>query len=84
MELVVCAGMHATSFAASTSGGLCINLSKMRDVAASVSAMTITCQGGALWGDVDRVAGRSGIAVVGGTVNRTGVAGLTLGEATVG
>ncbi len=39
----------------------------------------MTAQGGALWAGVDEAAEEHGLAVVGGTVNTTGVGGLTLG-----
>ena len=72
-------GGHSTSGSSSTDGGLCIDLSKMRAVEVDTKAKTISAQGGALWSDVDREAGKFGLAAVGGTVNHTGIGGLTLG-----
>ena len=51
----------------------------MRQVTVNPAAMTITAQGGCIWADVDEAAGAYGLATVGGTVNHTGVGGLTLG-----
>jgi hypothetical protein len=79
LDLAVCGGGHSTGGASSTEGGLCIDLSKMRDVVVDPVKRTITAQGGALWADVDRAAGEHGLATVGGTVNHTGIGGLTLG-----
>ncbi|KAK0100788.1 hypothetical protein ONS95_007236 [Cadophora gregata] len=51
----------------------------MRNVTIDKKAQTATVEGGALWADVDREAAKFGLAAVGGTVNHTGVGGLTLG-----
>jgi hypothetical protein len=51
----------------------------MRTVEVDPEQKTITAQGGALWADVDSAAAEHGLATVGGTVNHTGVGGLTLG-----
>lgn len=51
----------------------------MRAVSISENKKTITAQGGALWSDVDTTAAKHGLATVGGTVNHTGIGGLTLG-----
>ncbi|USP82809.1 hypothetical protein yc1106_10083 [Curvularia clavata] len=72
-------GGHNTSGAASIEDGIVIDLSKMRKVIVDPQAKTVTAQGGALWEDVDVEAAKHGLAVVGGTVNHTGIAGLTLG-----
>lgn len=56
-----------------------IDLAKMRRVVIDVDQKTITAQGGALWKDVDEAAAVHGLATVGGTVNHTGIGGLTLG-----
>jgi FAD/FMN-containing dehydrogenase len=72
-------GGHSTSGAASIEDGLVIDLSKMRKVTVDQEAKTVTAAGGALWVDVDEEAAKYGLATVGGTVNHTGVGGLTLG-----
>ncbi|KAF8862216.1 FAD-binding domain-containing protein [Acephala macrosclerotiorum] len=79
LELAVCGGGHSTSGSSSTQGGLCINLSGMRKVEVNAWDKTVTAEGGALWKDVDVEAGKFKLAVVGGTVNHTGIGGLTLG-----
>lgn len=79
LELSVRGGGHATSGSSSTDGGLCIDLSKMRTVTVDPMAKIITAEGGSLWSDVDTEAEQFGLATVGGTVNHTGIGGLTLG-----
>ena len=39
--------------------------------------MTLTAGGGCIWKDVDEGAGKYGLAGVGGTINHTGVGGLS-------
>lgn len=51
----------------------------MRGVTVDPEARTITAEGGTIWEDVDTAAAKHGLATVGGTVNHTGVGGLTLG-----
>ena len=79
IEVVVLGGGHATNGASSTEGGIVIDLTKMNRVAVDPSSMTVTAEGGCLWKDVDEAAGDYGLAAVGGTVNHTGIGGLTLG-----
>ena len=83
IELAICGGGHATSGSSSTESGLCIDLSKLRKVTVDPNAETVTAQGGARWVDVDKAAEQHGLAVVGGTVNTTGVGGLTLGKESI-
>lgn len=79
IDLAICGGGHASNGASSSDGGLVVDLSRMRAVTVDPSAMTIKAQGGCLWADVDQAAAEHGLAAVGGTVNHTGVGGLTLG-----
>ena len=51
----------------------------MRGVIVDPVSKTIKAQGGCLWEDVDKAAWEHGLATVGGTVNHTGIGGLTLG-----
>jgi len=59
-------------------GGLVIDLSHMRGVHVDPSTQTVRAQGGATWGDCDRESQLFGLAVPGGVVSTTGIAGLTL------
>lgn len=79
LPFTVRGGGHSTSGAASIEKGLVIDLSNMRAVTVNPEAKMIKAQGGALWSDVDTEAAKHGLATVGGTVNHTGVGGLTLG-----
>jgi len=51
----------------------------MRKVTVDEEKKTIRAEGGCIWKDVDVEAAKFGLATVGGTVNHTGVGGLTLG-----
>ena len=68
-----------TNGSSSTDGGMVIDLRKMRKVTVDPKTETIVVQGGAIWKDVDEAAADFGLAIVGGTVNHTGVGGFTLG-----
>jgi FAD/FMN-containing dehydrogenase len=59
-------------------GGLVIDLSLMRGVHVDPAARTARVQGGATWGDLDAETQLYGLAVPGGVVSTTGIAGLTL------
>lgn len=56
-----------------------IDLSKMQKVTVDQAAKTATVGGGATWEVVDVETTKYDLATVGGTVNHTGVGGLTLG-----
>ena len=79
IDFAVSGGKHSSSGASSSDGGLVIDLSHMREVNIDLEKKEIYVQGGCIWKDVDEAAGPHDLAMVGGTVNHTGVAGLTLG-----
>lgn len=56
-----------------------IDMRKMRKVTVDPKSKTITAEGGCNWQDVDEAGQKHGLATVGGTVNHTGIGGLTLG-----
>jgi FAD/FMN-containing dehydrogenase len=77
--VAVHAGGHSVAGHSTADGALMIDLSLMRGVWVDPGARTVHVQGGATWGDVDRETQLFGLAVPGGIVSTTGVAGLTLG-----
>jgi FAD/FMN-containing dehydrogenase len=76
--LSVKGGGHNVAGNAVNDGGLVIDLSLMNGVHVDPSTQTVRAQGGATWGDLDRETQLFGLAVPGGVVSTTGIAGLTL------
>jgi FAD/FMN-containing dehydrogenase len=76
--LSVKGGAHNVAGNAVNDGGLVIDLSQMNGVHVDPTTQTVRAQGGALWGDCDRETQLFGLAVPGGVVSTTGIAGLTL------
>ncbi|KAJ5964976.1 FAD-binding type 2 [Penicillium vulpinum] len=79
IDLAVKCGGHSTAGTSSSDGGLVIDLSRMNKATVDTERKTITAQGGATWKEVDDAGAAHGLAAVGGTVNHTGIGGLTLG-----
>ena len=78
LVLSIKAGGHNVAGNAVNDGGLVVDLSQMRGVHVDPETQTVRVQGGATWGDLDRETQLFGLAVPGGVVSTTGVAGLTL------
>jgi FAD/FMN-containing dehydrogenase len=78
LVLSIKAGGHNVAGNAVNDGGIVLDLLQMRGVHVDPDAQTVRVQGGATWGDLDRETQLFGLAVPGGVVSTTGVAGLTL------
>jgi FAD/FMN-containing dehydrogenase len=78
LVLSIKGGGHNVAGNAVNDGGIVIDLSQMRGVHVDPETGTVRVQGGATWGDLDRETQLFGLAVPGGVVSTTGVAGLTL------
>ncbi|MFI5691780.1 FAD-binding oxidoreductase [Kribbella sp. NPDC051586] len=79
LTLAVRGGGHSIPGFSTTDGGIVIDLAPMNSVRIDPDRRRIVAQGGCTWGDVDAEAQAFGLAVTGGLVSTTGVAGFTLG-----
>ncbi|HZO98435.1 MAG TPA: FAD-binding oxidoreductase [Gaiellaceae bacterium] len=79
LEVSVRGGGHNVAGRAVTDGGVMIDLAEMKEIAVDPEGATVTVGGGVVWGELNAAAGRHGLAVTGGVVSTTGVAGYTLG-----
>ncbi len=79
LEVSVRGGGHNVAGRAVTDGGVMISLADMKDIAVDPKRATATAQGGVTWGELNDAAGAHGLAVTGGVVSTTGIAGYTLG-----
>ncbi|QXJ22606.1 FAD-binding oxidoreductase [Actinomadura graeca] len=79
LEVSVRGGGHGFSGFALTEGGLMIDLSPLTSVTVDPQARTATAGGGVNWGELDAATQAHGLALPGGMISHTGIAGLTLG-----
>jgi len=79
LEVAVRGGAHSTSGNSVCEGGLMIDLSAMREIRVDPERRRALVGGGATWAEVDGATQAYGLAVTGGTISHTGVAGLALG-----
>jgi FAD/FMN-containing dehydrogenase len=79
LEVAVRGGGHNVAGRATVEGGLMIDLSPMRGIRVDVACRLVHAQGGVTWAELNRETQLHGLAVTGGVVSTTGVAGLTLG-----
>jgi FAD/FMN-containing dehydrogenase len=79
LEVSVRGGGHNYAGLALTDGGVMIDLTPMKTVAVDPTTRRATCGGGTTWGELDAATQVHALAVTGGFISRTGVAGLTLG-----
>jgi FAD/FMN-containing dehydrogenase len=79
VEVSIRGGGHNVAGRAVTDGGLMLDLAEMKGIAVDPDRATATVEGGVLWGELNDAAAAHGLAVTGGTVSGTGIAGLTLG-----
>jgi hypothetical protein len=79
LEVSVRGGGHNYAGFALCQDGLMIDLTPMKSVAVDPAARRAVCGGGTTWGELDEATQAHGLAVPGGFISHTGVAGLTLG-----
>jgi FAD/FMN-containing dehydrogenase len=73
-------GGHSPQGYAVCEGGLMIDLSRMKKIVVDPERRTATAEGGVNWGEFDAATQEHGLAIPGGRMPSTGIAGLTLGS----
>jgi FAD/FMN-containing dehydrogenase len=79
LEVSVRGGGHNVAGRAVTDGGLMIDLAEMKRITVDPRAAIATAEGGVIWAELNEAAAAHGLAVTGGAVSTTGIAGYTLG-----
>ena len=79
LEVAVRGGGHNVAGRATIDGGVMIDLSPMKGVYVDPKRCTVRAEGGVTWAELNRETQLHGLAVTGGVVSSTGIAGLTLG-----
>ena len=79
LEVAVRGGGHNVAGRATIDGGLMIDLAPMKGIHVDPKTRRARAQGGVTWAELNRETQLHGLAVTGGVVSSTGIAGLTLG-----
>src|SRR6478735_5621919 len=79
-EISVRGGGHNVGGLAVGDGAVMIDLAEMKNATVDPEARIVAAQGGMTWGELNAATAEHGLAVTGGAVSTTGIAGLTLGR----
>jgi len=79
LDIAVRGGGHNVAGLGTCDGGLMIDLSLMKGIDVDPRARRARAQGGVTWRELNRETQAHGLAVTGGVISTTGIAGLTLG-----
>lgn len=80
LVVAVRGGGHSSPGYSSCDGGVVIDVSPMKEVAIDAEGRSGRFGAGLTWGELDAATAEHGLAVTGGRVTHTGVAGLALGS----
>jgi hypothetical protein len=80
MEVAVRGGGHSANGYGTCDDGLVIDVSPMKGIRVDPESHTVRAEAGLTWGEFDKETQAFGLAVTGGRVSSTGIAGLTLGS----
>ncbi|MCL4814543.1 MAG: FAD-binding oxidoreductase [Vicinamibacteraceae bacterium] len=80
LDVTVFGGGHGVTGAAVADGAVCIDLRGMKRIDVDAKHRTARAEAGLTWGEFDAATQAHGLAVTGGRVTSTGIAGLTLGS----
>ena len=79
LAVAVRAGGHSVAGMSLNDGGLVVDVRPMKSVSVDPDARTVTAGAGLTCGEFDRATQQHGLALTGGRVSTTGLAGFTLG-----
>ncbi len=79
LPLAVRGGGHSIPGFSTVEGGIVLDLSRMTGIEIHPGDRTVTAQAGCTWKDLDAETQQFGLAVTGGLVSSTGIAGFTTG-----
>ena len=79
LDLTVRGGGHNVAGRAVADDAVMIDLAEMKGVDVDADARTVRAEGGVIWGELNGATAEHGLAVTGGAISATGIAGLTLG-----
>jgi len=80
LSVSVYGGGHGVTGAAVADGALCVDLRGMKAADVDPASRTVRAGAGLTWGELDAATQAHGLAVTGGRVSSTGIAGLALGS----
>ena len=79
LEISVRGGGHNVAGRAVTHGGVMIDLAEMKGIRVDPDSGTVRAEAGVTWGELNDAAAEHALAVTGGAISSTGIAGYTLG-----
>ena len=79
LDISVRGGGHNVAGRAVADGAVMIDLAEMKGIEVDVAARTVRAEGGLSWAELNEATAADGLAVTGGAISTTGIAGLTLG-----
>jgi FAD/FMN-containing dehydrogenase len=79
LDICVRGGGHNVAGRAVIDNAVMIDLAEMKGVSVDPASRTLRAEGGVTWGELNTAAAEHGLAVTGGAISTTGIAGYTLG-----
>ena len=79
LDICVRGGGHNVAGHAVVDDAVMIDLAEMKGTLVDPEARTVRAEGGLNWAELNNATGEHGLAVTGGAISTTGIAGLTLG-----
>lgn len=79
LEISIRGGGHNVAGLAVADDAVMIDLAEMKDIQVDADARMARAEGGVTWAELNAATGEHGLAVTGGAISTTGIAGFTLG-----